>query len=397
MMCRAVAAALLVEGITTILRPSFCDDAIAAMGIAEGFGAELRKSATKVDVSSMGIFRTEPATDTLACNESGLCMRMFAPIAALRTERFILDASGSLLRRNMSMLEGLNLLGASCRTSAGFPRVRVQGPMHGAEITIDGSESSQFLTGLLMALPLCKGDSVIHVSNLKSRPYVEMTMSLLKEFGITVANEDFKTFRIRGGQKYGKGIVYAVEGDWSGAAFPLVAGAVAGKLMVRDLKSDSPQADKAILEALRAAGAKVVVGSRAPSVSVEKNELNAFEFDATDCPDLFPPLVALAANCEGTTLIKGAKRLKGKESDRALALMKEFAKLGIIVKVEGDVMKVQGGKISGGEIDSHNDHRIAMAGAIAALNAAGEVKINNPECVSKSYPDFFKDLEKLTR
>lgn len=395
MMNRAIAASLLVEGITTILHPSFCDDSIAAMGIAEALGVTIEKSTKKVKVSSPGIFRACPRSTTLDCRESGLCMRMFAPIAALRSEEFTLSAEGTLLKRDMRMVCAISQLGAHAQTHNGKPPLRIKGPMRGGTINIDGSQSSQFLTGLLMALPLCKEDSVINVTNLKSKPYVEMTLSLLKEFGIEIMNKDFQQFMIKGGQQYRKGIVYTVEGDWSGAAFLLVGGAIAGKVVVRNLRVDSPQGDKAILDALRAAGAKVSV--MGDGVSVEKAELKAFEFDATDYPDLFPPLVVFAANCEGITIIHGAKRLKNKESNRALALMKEFSGLGIEIRVEGDVMRIKGGKIKSGKVDSRNDHRIAMAAAIAGLNASGPIRITNPECVSKSYPNFFKDLEGLMK
>ncbi len=393
MMARVVAVGVLAEGITKIFNPSFCDDGLAAMGIAETLGARVNKEKTEVTVHSEGIVRSVPKSNVLDCGESGLCMRMFAPIVALSNEQFVLDASGSLLERPMKMLEELSQLGAECKTSAGYPRVSVKGPIRGGRMNIDGSETSQFLTGLLMALPLCEEDSAIHVANLKSKPYVEMTLSLLKDFGIQVVNESFEVFRIRGGQKYTPFHHYNMEGDWSGASFMLVAGAIAGKIRVENLRNDSLQADKAIIEALKKAGAKVNAGKDA--VEVEKSELNGFEFDATHCPDLFPPLVALAVNCKGKTLIKGAKRLEGKESNRAKALLEEFTKIGARIEVEGDIMKITGTKLKGGEVDSHNDHRIAMACAVAGLNSEKEVKINNENCVSKSYPGFFKDLEKV--
>lgn len=393
MMARAVAASLLVEGITTILKPSFCDDGLAAMGIAETLGARLNRIKAKVTVGSAGIFKNIPESNVLDCGESGLCMRMFAPIVSLLDEKFTLDAKGSLLKRPMKSLEELSQLGAECKTSAGYPRVSVKGPIRGGRMDIDGSETSQFLSGLLMALPLCKEDSVIRVENLKSKPYVEMTLSLLRHFGIEIANENYEIFRIKGNQKYKNAALYTVEGDWSGASFMLVAGAIAGKIRVENLRNDSPQADKAVIEALEKAGAKVKAEKDA--VEVEKSELNGFEFDATHCPDLFPPLVALACNCEGKTLIKGTKRLEDKESNRAKALLEEFTKIGAKITVEGNIMRITGTKLKGGEVDSHNDHRIAMACAVAGLNSEKEVKINNENCVSKSYPGFFKDLEKV--
>lgn len=387
---RALAAAALADGTTEIANASDCEDALAAMECARALGAEIKESGGKLLARGGGAQRS----NVLDCNESGLCMRMFAPIAALFGEEFTLTGKGSLLFRPMGMMEEpLAALGARCRTANGKPPVVVQGPMKGGNVAVDGSESSQFVTGLLMALPLCSKDSVLEVGSLKSRPYVSMTLSLLEEFGIKIVCDDaLSRFRIAGGQEYGA-TEYLVEGDWSAAAFLLVAGATAGRVRLRGLRQGSLQADRAIVEALRLSGA--VVKTDGDCVSVEKSGLECFDFDASDCPDLFPPLVALACSCRGISRISGAGRLAGKESDRAAALVSEFGKLGGRVRVNGDVMDVEGCGLKGGGIDSHNDHRIAMACAIAALNAKGAVSIGNEACVSKSYPRFFEDLKTL--
>jgi 3-phosphoshikimate 1-carboxyvinyltransferase len=220
-----------------------------------------------------------------------------------------------------------------------------------------------------------------------------MTLGLLREFGIKVkCNKSLSRFDMLGGQRY-MARTSTVEGDWSGAAFLLVAGAIAGKVQVDGLNMHSRQADRAILRALRLAGAKVKLGKG--SVSVKEHELRAFKFDATDCPDLFPPLAALACNCAGTSVIFGAKRLAGKESNRAIALQAELGKMGAKIQVSKDRMLVVGGRLRGAKVDSHNDHRVAMSCAIAALNSAKGADIKNERCVSKSYPQFFRDLESL--
>jgi 3-phosphoshikimate 1-carboxyvinyltransferase len=173
-----------------------------------------------------------------------------------------------------------------------------------------------------MALPLCREKSVVEVINLKSRPYIEMTLDLLKQFGIVVDyDNELTVFQIDGNQQYTPRS-YTIEGDWSGAAFLLVAGAIGGSIEVKGLKADSFQADKAILDGLQWAGAMVEINDEA--VLVKKGDLTAFEFDATDCPDLVPPLTALAANCRGKSVIHGIGRLKHKESDRAAALLLNF-------------------------------------------------------------------------
>jgi len=278
-------------------------------------------------------------------------------------------------------------------TNDGRPPIELQGRISNGKVDVDGSESSQFLTGMLMALPLCEGDTVIAVQDLKSKPYVRMTLDLLREFGIRVEyDNNLSRFEIAGAQRY-TAHTHSVEGDWSGASFLLVAGAIAGRVRVNGLNTKSLQADRSILTALRSAGAKVSLSGR--SVIVEKRRLSAFKFDATECPDLFPPLAVLACNCSGTSVISGAGRLAGKESDRALALQAELGKMGADIRVIGDKMLVKGGRMHGGKVDSRNDHRIAMACAIAALNSAEGSAISNEKCVSKSYPQFFKDLRSL--
>jgi len=390
MMIRAVAAALLSDGKSIILSPSHCDDALAALGCAKALGAKVKASRGSVEI--IGGKLASPRK--LSCGESGLCMRMFPPIAALCAGKTMLAAKGTLASRNVGMMEKpLSQLGASCTSNGGLPPVTVQGPMKGGRAELDGSESSQFLTGLLMALPLCPNDSVLFVKNLKSKPYAKMTLELLRAFGVKVrANAGLSRFEIPGRQRY-LARKYEVEGDWSGAAFLLVAGAIAGSVTVKGLRADSLQADKAVLGALRQAGAKVEVSKNA--VRVAKDALAAFEFDATDCPDLFPPLAALACSCTGTSRIKGATRLAGKESNRAASLVQELGSMGASVSVSGNIMEIKGTRLSGGTVDSHGDHRIAMACAVAALASEKGARILGAKCVSKSYPRFFGDLMRL--
>ena len=186
---------------------------------------------------------------------------------------------------------------------------------------------------------------------------------------------------------------YTVEGDWSGGAFLLVAGAIAGPITIGGLDNWSTQADKAILQALCDCGAMVETGEE--ELRIGPGRLHAFRFNATDCPDLFPPLVALAAYCEGTSVISGVSRLAHKESNRGLTLQEEFGKMGIAIDLVGDTMLVRGGAIRGARVHSRHDHRIAMACAVAALRADGEVIIEDAQAIDKSYPDFYRDLDGL--
>ena len=392
MMGRAVASALLADAVSVIRNPSFCADSRTALDLVRRLGAVLSEG-EKLAIRGTGKNLRMPRKGSIDCGESGLCMRMFTPIVALSDKEAILSASGSLRARPMNMLEQLAEVGVSCTTDQGHAPIRVRGPMKGGDISVDASMSSQFLTGLLMALPLCSTDSRVRVSNLKSAPYVRMTIDLVRRFGVSISCDDrLEEFLIAGNQSYHPS-AYQVEGDWSGAAFMLVAGALAGDVTVTGLDTASLQADRAILDVLSAAGALVETGG--DSVTVKAGSLKSFRFDATDCPDLFPPLVALASGCAGKSEIKGLERLAHKESDRARALADEFGKLGISIQQHGGTMEVVGGSISEAAVESHNDHRIAMACAVAALRAEGEVILTGETCVTKSYPDFFSDLAGL--
>ena len=408
MMQRAVACALLCNGQTEILNPSFCDDSRASLGIAEALGATIKIEKNRVVVTGAGKpgvaekpgvvekpgVGLKPVSNTLNCGEAGLCLRMFSPITALCDEEIEISGLGSLLKRPISMIESpLKDLGAKCVTNNGFLPARIHGPMKGGKAIVDGSISSQFLTGLILALPIVMNDTILDVKDLKSRPYIDMTLKVQSEFGVCVENQEYKRFLIPGNQQY-RSTVYNVEGDWSGTAFLLVAGAISGEVNVTGIDIESNQADKAILEAIERAGAQIDMSLN--RVVVKKKYLKAFEFDATECPDLFPPLVALAVHCSGRTFIKGVSRLKHKESDRGEALKLEFSKLGAEIHLNGDVMEINGSTLTGGDVDSHNDHRMAMALAVTATNGTGEVTVNGSECISKSYPEFFDDLYNLS-
>jgi len=389
MMQRAIAAALLVEGPTKILNPTYSNDSKAALAVIERLGAAVDAKEDKILITG----GMKPTGEILECGESGLGIRMFSPIAALWHSELTLTGEGSLLKRPVAMIEQpLKQLGVRVTTTDGCPPLTVKGPLKGGEANVDGSVSSQLLTGLLMALPAAPGDSHLKVKNLKSTPYIDMTLALMAAFGIKVQYSDYETFFIKGNQTYSTARgEYWVEGDWSGASFLLAAGAVGGSVTVTGLDTGSPQADRRIIDALKAAGAAVKVSR--DRVEVGKGELSAFHFDATNCPDLFPPLVALACNCNGTTVIKGVDRLKYKESNRALVLEKEFSALGGEIRIDGNYIEIKGKKLNGGTIDPHNDHRIAMAGAVAAINAEKDITIRDYECVSKSYPGFFEDYQ----
>jgi 3-phosphoshikimate 1-carboxyvinyltransferase len=243
---RAIAAALLADGQSIIHNPSYCDDSLAAMSIAVGLGARVEPQVNELKIIGSAILK-EPK---LNCGESGLAIRMFSPIAALYPAEITMVGANSLKKRPMFMIEeALNQLGVKCTSSGGFLPLTIQGPIVGGHCEIDGSVSSQLLTGLLMALPLAAKNSEIKVNTLKSKPYIDMTIQILKSFGITVENNNYSFFNVPGNQKYIPQS-YTVEGDWSGGAFLLVAAAINGQLCVKGLRKDSMQSDVSIIGAL---------------------------------------------------------------------------------------------------------------------------------------------------
>lgn len=390
-MQRAIALAVVNGGDMKILNPSYCDDAIAGLNIARSFGFTIDESSDYIQISK----KEDVFPEEIFCGESGLAIRLFAPIAALNNKPVWLIAEGSLQNRPAGFMEEtLSQLGIKYETAGGFPPIKIEGPINKNIAKVDGSISSQFLSGLLIALPVNAMDITLQVDQLMSIPYIDMTLAAIESFGGEIVhNDDYSEFKIKGNQKYNIN-EYFIEGDWSGAAGLLVAGAIAGEIEVDVLTTESTQADMAVLQAIENAGARIDKTKNSVKITTPER-LKGFTFDALHCPDLFPVLTALAANCEGESRINGVHRLLHKESNRGEALKEEFAKVGVAIDFVGDEMIIQGGEISGGEVNAHNDHRIAMAMTLAALNASGDIIINGSECVNKTYPSFYADMQTL--
>jgi 3-phosphoshikimate 1-carboxyvinyltransferase len=399
-MQRACAAALINDGTTIIDNAGNSNDELAAVKIVEKLGAMVDTVRKEVIItSSKHIFSsTFPGKHSIiSCGESGLSLRMFAPLAALFKYEITFTGEGSILKRPVDFFEDIfPRLGVEVRTNNGKIPLVLKGPLHPRNVTVDGSLSSQFLTGLLMAYAkACTVPVSINVKNLSSKPYIDLTMDILNHFGFHVENDHYERFNI-----YPRTFVshhsvkYTVEGDWSNVAFLLVSGAIAGEVIVSSVNFNSSQGDKKIINALESCGALIRINQN--EISVKKNNLAAFNFDATHSPDLFPPLVALAAYCKGTTTIKGVYRLLHKESNRAITLKTEFAKMNVDIEINDDLMIIKGAKqVKGAKVTSHNDHRIAMACAVAAIGAKGNTTIREADAVKKSYPSFFEDLKIL--
>lgn len=394
-MQRGCAAALLNKGTTIIRNPGHSNDDKAALGVIKGLGAVIEKQPDgSLKITGGGV---QPGITEVNCGESGLGIRMFTPIISLSNTRITINGEGSLTTRPMDFFdEVLPQLGVEMHSKEGRLPLQVKGPLQPKNITIDGSLSSQFLTGLLMAYAAAGANNVtITVHNLKSKPYIDLTLQVMKQFGWTVENKNYEQFVFTGTSNVKPQTTnYTVEGDWSGAAFLLVTGAVAGDITVKGLDVQSTQADRAVLQALQACGARLSIQDE--QIDIGPAALKAFQFNATECPDLFPPLVALAAYCQGTTVIEGVSRLAHKESNRALTLQEEFGKMGISIELQDDLMLIKGGGgVKGAQVHSHHDHRIAMACAVAALKATGETVISEAQAVSKSYPDFYEHIQQL--
>ena len=409
-MQRACAAALIHIGKTIIHNPGHSNDDLAALDVIQKLGAIVETERLVNEKGNMGSIvvnsnGVKPIGPSMNCGESGLGIRMFTPIAALSNELISIEGKGSLVKRPMHFFdEILPKVGVKVQSQKGFLPIQIQGPLVPANITIDGSLSSQFLTGMLMAYAATEKQNIeIKVIDLKSKPYIDLTLAVLNSFGWKVEHTNYESFRFLAHAPLKPVIEYTVEGDWSGAAFLLVAGAIAGPIKVKGLQLNSTQADKKIMEALISAKATmkqeedgILIGPSADNSNNYSNGLVPFEFDATDCPDLFPPLVALASVCNGITKIKGVSRLAHKESDRGLTLQTEFAKMGVQIDLVGDEMLIHGGAlIQSATVFSQQDHRIAMACGVAALVANGPIEITEAEAINKSYTDFFTHLQEL--
>lgn len=393
-MQRALAAAFLTKETCGILNPGHSNDDLTAMNIIKSLGAKVEMIADELVIVNQD---NDAKVSEINCGESGLSIRMFVPIAALSKNSIIVTGEGSLLSRPMDFFDKvLPQLGVTIKSNNGKLPLKIKGPLQPANIEVDGSLSSQYLTGLLMAYAAAGATNVsIKVNDLKSKPYIDLTLEVMRHFGLgNVENRNYGEFYFHPVNKKNVMHNYTVEGDWSGGAFLLVAGAIAGQITVSGLDMTSTQADKIIIDALMAAHADIAI--EADGIIVKPADMTAFEFDATDCPDLFPPLAALAVYCNGTSIIKGVARLIHKESNRALTIKMELEKRGVEVELQDDVMMITGQKkLAAAFVDSHNDHRIAMMNAVIGLRAEWATILHNAQAVKKSYPQFFTDLKKL--
>jgi len=398
---RAFIAATLSPGLSVIRDPLICDDTIATLNACRMFGAKIRKKDTNV-LEFQG--RSKPLTpeNVINCRDSASTMRFLTPICALAEGISILTGGESLRRRPMGpLLQAMRHLSIQCYSTRGngYPPIIVfGGGIKGGETSIRGDVSSQFISGLLFATPMAREDVEIKVLTiLESKPYVEMTMNILRSHRIEVkADPDFRSFHVPCDQRYIP-TNHTIEGDYSSAAFLLAAAAITdSKIRVTNLREDSLQGDRVIVDLLKAMGVELKLGKNFVEVEGMKNHLQPFNVDLRDNPDLVPVCAALACFACGKSIIRGIKRLRFKESDRVAALLGELTKMGVKVRVVNDAIEIEGDRRPhGAELFSHNDHRIAMACIVSALGAKGTSMIRGVECINKSYPNFVKDIVSL--
>jgi len=432
---RAIIAAALAEGTSTIHGYTPCDDNESAIVVAKALGAEVEVSGGKdaKDVIVKGRGAKPFAANELCTGESGFLTRLMIPIlGAISSGSITVNGEKTLLTRPLrGAKEMLGAFGVTIRSKSGkdgevLLPVEIGGRLTPSQATVSGKDGSQLISGLLYALPLLPSDSVLTITDPKSIPYIFMTLEVLKGFGIRIGcdmegGEEFEqtkdwelcdriVMHIDGNQRYKAGEV-TVEGDWSVAADFAVAGAVYGDISLEGLDTQSLQADLSVIDILDEAGASVTEESddddSAPIIHVQKAPLAGFSVDIGNCPDLFPALAVLAAFSQGTSSFTGVARLATKESDRRQAVLDMLAQMGVAASAKGDKMTVEGRSLAqralsgtllhGGEYTSHHDHRMVMALSIAEIGADSPIAIDDRECVSKSCPGFFSLMEEYRK
>lgn len=326
----------------------------------------------------------------LDAGESGSTLRFLIPLVATLKGDFQIKTHGKLGERpNDDLYNAINSKTLNAYTKDGV--VYVNGSLTSGNYEIRADKSSQYLSGLIMALSSLEEKSTIKViSPISSRPYVDITLDVLKSYGFNV---EFKNDTFIVGGKRENTYSPTIEGDWSNSAFFLVAGVINGNITVKNLNYKSAQGDKVIVDIIKSAGGDITVNGT--EITAKKSALKGFTMDAENCPDLVPICAVLGALSKGITTITNVERLKLKESDRIVSTLNMLKNVGINCEEKNNSIIIHGGEVKGGEIDSYNDHRIAMSSAILALNSKGDIKITGANAVNKSYPDFYLDFNKL--
>jgi 3-phosphoshikimate 1-carboxyvinyltransferase len=397
---RAVILASLAAGESIIEEPLVSDDTLYTIDACRTLGADIEQDGNRLRIAGTGgQIRVAPDRQRIFAGNSGSTIRMVAPLAALSQNRVVFDGDSRLRQRPVGdLLSALESLGihAHSLNNNGCPPIEIQGgKLRGGEVTIPGQVSSQHVSGLLMIAPYIREGLRIKIAGgLRSRPYIDITLDVMRAFGVEAVNKNYKEFLVKGGQEY-KARRYRIEGDYSSAAYFFAAGAIGSKpVTVSNLKNNSVQGDRHLLNVLSQMGCSVEFQKEQVRIS-RRDELSGVTVDMGDYPDIVPTVAIVAAYAGGKTEITNIGHLRFKESDRLGDTASELGKMGIKTDVTENTMVVYGSKPGGAEIDAHNDHRLAMSFTLAALFAEGDSIINGAEAVTKSYPRFFTDLAKL--
>lgn len=388
---RAIICAAMANGVSRISPVALSNDIKATIGCIKALGADAVLENNVLTVDGTNMYKNKTAL--LDCGESGSTLRFFIPIAAVGNINATFVGKGKLPQRPIGIFtEALPKAGTVCKTEGGLP-LEIKGQLKSGIFEIPGNVSSQFITGLLLALPILEGDSeIVLTSPLESVGYIAMTIRTMKQFGVNIQATE-KGWHIKGGQSY-KTCDYTTDGDWSQAAFFMVLGAVSGKVTVKGVAKDSTQGDKKCAEILARFGAKVTQLDN--EVTVEKGELKAITIDASQIPDLVPVLSVCAAFAEGTTKIINAERLRIKECDRLKATAELLNNLCGKVKELSDGLEITGvSSLKGGNINGYNDHRIVMSAAVCAARSDEDITATFAMSINKSYPDFYIDYNSI--
>lgn len=388
---RAIICAALSKGVSTISPVALSNDIKATIGCIEALGAKTHIENNVLTVDGTQLFSNKTAT--LDCGESGSTLRFFIPVAAVGGVNAGFIGSGRLPQRPIGIFTDLlPNFGVNCETEGGLP-LKISGILQSGTFKIPGNVSSQFITGLLFALPLLENDSdIVLTSPIESVGYINMTIYTMSKFGVEIETTDFG-WHIKGNQSY-KPCSYTTDGDWSQAAFFMVSGAINGSITVNGVNRDSAQGDRKIAELISQFGAEVLQTDS--GVTVKSGKMHAITIDASQIPDLVPVLAVCASFAEGTTRIINAQRLRIKESDRLKTTANLINNLGGNVRELSDGLEITGvNQLIGGSADGCNDHRIVMSAAVCAAGLDGEIECSDALSINKSYPEFFNDYNSI--
>ncbi len=391
---RAIAIAALSKK-ATVSNPLISEDTKATIRASEAFGARVEQKKDSLAIKGFdGKLKTPD--NVLDVANSGTTLRIMTAVASLAEGATVLTGDASIRTRpNTPLLNALNDLGAEAFSTRnnGMAPVVVRGRMRGGQIYIDGSISSQFISALLIACPFARSETkVIIKGELKSRPYVNITIDMLKDAGARIIEESPNSFTIPPEQEYDLKS-YNVPGDFSSASYLMAAGALCGDVTIRNMYP-TEQGDCALIDILGKMGAKIMWDKKKGEVKVSRSELHGITVDVGKTPDLVPTLAVLGATSKGTMVIENAEHVRYKETDRLHAMTVELKKMGADITEEKDRLIIRGGTLKGAEVHGWDDHRIVMALAVAGM-VAGGTTIDTVESVSISYPGFFEELEKI--